>query len=797
MTPSRTRCQASPSPVRARTATVMIAAAPTARRLYFAGLVAHAAPEMPSGEVRSGLVVPAVQNAEEAQQAAAAVMSEDDRKRGDPLRPEDLAKTAPDHHEGAEGHCILPSHDTTDSDVHPARDGRGHASLHSLSDSDEILYSAQRRIDGGAATPKTLKERPPEAAGRASPSRSRGKSSSRLQFKHLQKRWDDDLERDQLAKSRSESADAATADSVSRDEWCLRARLEQVDGILETLSFSSPFLPSPLPLRSSEAGAIRGKQKELEREKEVERASWHIANRLASAFNDADARNNLLGRGEWGIISERARSRSPGPAETHADWIARHTYASMIKARPPPPPPPPTPQLDEMSRKCEMLDTLLQQRNEKIRALKSDLVIADTAREKLSTNVNILEGTVETLRQQNVHCEGQLVNSVDVCNVLKEELTKFANRLKESDRALEKQRELLLNVKADSETKMKDRQFHEASMRSQIEALKSQLDIAERACESQGQHHLHLMSELENQMVTLQKEQREDGDKFAHELGRAAAREAELAETNRQLTRKCEMLDTLLQQRNEKIRALKSDLVIADTAREKLSTNVNILEGTVETLRQQNVHCEGQLVNSVDVCNVLKEELTKFANRLKESDRALEKQRELLLNVKADSETKMKDRQFHEASMRSQIEALKSQLDIAERACESQGHLMSELENQMATLQEQKEDGDKFAHELGRAAAREAELAETNRQLTRKCEMLDTLLQQRDDNQVAILQEQKKDGEKFQSIMRLSAAREAEVAETNRQLRRDIAVLREQVARLSSSVRKPRTVFGS
>jgi septal ring factor EnvC (AmiA/AmiB activator) len=81
--------------------------------------------------------------------------------------------------------------------------------------------------------------------------------------------------------------------------------------------------------------------------------------------------------------------------------------------------------------------------------------------------------------------------------------------------------------------------------------------------------------------------------------------------------------------------------------------------------------------------------------------------------------------------------------------------------------------------------------------MSRKCEMLDTLLQQRDDNQKAILQEKKKDGEKFQSIMRVSASREAEVAETNRQLRRDIAVLREQVARLSSSVRKPRTVFGS
>ena len=636
MTPSRTMCHSSPT-VRRKEMIDEASREMIDEGLYFAGLVAHAAPETPSGEVRSGLVVPAVQKAEEAKQAAAVVMSEDDRKRGDPLRPEDLARTAPDNHKGAEGHCILPSHDTTDSDVHLARDRRGHASLRAdgraldarqpvrlipdsseqLTNADKILYSAQRCTDSGAATPKTLKERPPEAAGRSSPSH-QSKSSSRLQFKHLQKRWDDDLERDKLAKSRSESTDAATADSVPSDE-CLQARLQQVDGILETLSFSSPFLPSPIPLRSSEAGAIGGKQKKLRREKEVERASWHIANRLASAFDDADARNNLLGRGELGIISERARSRSAGPAERQqsksaqqdTDWIARHTYVSMIKARPPPPPPPPTPHLDEMSRKCEMLDTLLLQRDEKIRALKSDLAIADTAREKLSTTVNILEGTVETLRQQNVHCEGQLARCVDVCHFLREQLTTFSNKLKESDRAIEKQRELLLNVEADSESKMKDWQFHEESMRSQIEALKAQLDIAERSCESQR----FLMSKLENQMATLQKEQ--------------------------------------------------------------------------------------------------------------------------------------------------------------------------------------KEDGDKFAHELGRAVAREAELAETNRQLTRKCEILDTLLQQRDDNQKSILQEKKKDGEKFQSIMRVSASREAGVAETNRQLRRDIVVLREQVARLSSSVRKPRTVFGS
>ena len=56
-----------------------------------------------------------------------------------------------------------------------------------------------------------------------------------------------------------------------------------------------------------------------------------------------------------------------------------------------------------------------------------------------------------------------------------------------------------------------------------------------------------------------------------------------------------------MQQRDETIRALKSDLVLADATREKLRADVESLEGTVDSLRQQNMHCEGQLARSVDV----------------------------------------------------------------------------------------------------------------------------------------------------------------------------------------------------
>jgi hypothetical protein len=651
------------------------------------------APESPSCAAHS--VVTAGHKAQASQMAAAAVMSEDERKRDEPLRPEELPQAVPDHHFFAEG--TLPSHGeksaieawdpslrsslarprsahgartaasdalaanpgrdgqpagsdhSSDSEVRLERDRRGKAPFRSdgrpiaarqpvrlipdssdqaSSDSDDDLDSARGRTNGGAATPKSRKERA-EAAGRASPRRSRSKINSRLQFGHLKKRWEDDrrLEREELSKSRSESSElslqpirSAIADSMTRDE-CLRARLEHIDGILETVlrsseagarggtatrlvkSSSAPGAPGSYShtdtsgVRVSEGrGDIhvqeqrdqqlvpldqlltKQREKELEREKEVERASRHIANRLASAFDDIDARNTMIGRGERGISSERDRPKSPGPAEKQhskspqqdSDWIARHTYVSMMKARP-------TllrhEEENEMSRKCEMLDMLLQQRDEKIRVLKSDLVIADATREKLSTNVNILEGTVESLRQKNMHCEGQLARSVEVCHLLKEEVTKFANELKESESALLKQGELLHNLKTDCEAKRKVEQLHEASWTSQIQALESQLDIAKRARESQGQHHRQLMAELENQIAILQQQKREDGDKFAQDFGRAAAREAELAEINRQLRRD---LAVLRAQATEKER----------TGKELQESEVSILAAAVDSYEQ-------------------------------------------------------------------------------------------------------------------------------------------------------------------------------------------------------------------
>jgi chromosome segregation ATPase len=226
-----------------------------------------------------------------------------------------------------------------------------------------------------------------------------------------------------------------------------------------------------------------------------------------------------------------------------------------------------------MSRKCEILDTLLQQRDEKIRVLKSDLVIADATREKLSTNVNILEDTVKSLRQKNMHFEGQLARSVDVCHLLKDEVTKFANELKESESALLKQGELLQNLKTECEAKRKVEQLHEASWTSQIQALESQLDIAKRARESQGQHHRQLMAELENQIAILQQQKKEDGEKFAQDFGRAAAREAELAEINRQLRRD---LAVLVAQAKEKER----------TGKELQESEVSILAAAVDSYEQ-------------------------------------------------------------------------------------------------------------------------------------------------------------------------------------------------------------------
>ena len=651
------------------------------------------APESPGCAAHS--VVTAGHKAQAAQKAAAAVMSEEERKRDEPLRPEEPPKAVHDHHDCAEVHGSLPSHreklaleawdpslrrsperprsahgartaasdvlaatysrdgqleaadHSSDSDVHPARDRRGHASLRtdgrpfaarqpvrlipdssdqrSSSDSDEDFEYALRRTNGGAATSRKKRA---EGAFRSSPRRSRSKSNSRLQFGHLKKRWEDDrrLEREELAKSRSESSElslqpirSAIADSMSRDE-CLRARLEQIDGILETVlrssevgarggtatrlvtSNSTPGAPGSYShtdasgVRVSEGHGdvhvheqrdqqlvpldqllAKQREKELERGKEVERASRHIANRLASAFDDIDARNTMIGRGERGMSLERDRPKSPGLAEKQhskspqqdSDWIARHTYVSMMKARPTLP----RHEENEMSRKCEILDTLLQQRDEKIRVLKSDLVIAAATREKLSTNVNILEDTVKSLRQKNMHFEGQLARSVDVCHLLKDEVTKFANELKESESALLKQGELLQNLKTECEAKRKVEQLHEASWTSQIQALESQLDIAKRARESQGQHHRQLMAELENQIAILQQQKKEDGEKFAQDFGRAAAREAELAEINRQLRRD---LAVLRAQATEKER----------TGKELQESEVSILAAAVDSYEQ-------------------------------------------------------------------------------------------------------------------------------------------------------------------------------------------------------------------
>ena len=574
-------------------------------------------------------VVTARHKAEAAKQAAAAVASEEEKctktRDAGPLRPEELDKRAPGHDGRAQEQGAAASqrdHSSDSDDVRPARDRRGRASSRAnqpvrlipdssdqhSSDSDDDLDAALRRTSGSAATRKSLKERA-EAARRCSPRRRRSKSSSRLQFENLHKRWEDDrrmerddrrMERETLAKSRGEWADAAVADPASRDE-SLRARLEQIDGMLDTV------------LRSSEAGPNGVTETRLVTLSLGSASGAPVSDSRTGApdgWAAGDPRHTWLAGGERGKSSERAQSRSPGPAEKQPsksppqdpDWIARHTYASMMKKIRPIMPR----QEEGACRNLEMLDALLQQRDETIRALKSDLLLADATREKLRANVESLEDTVDSLRQQNLQCEGQRARSVDVCQLLKDEVTKFSNELKESESALVKQGELLQTLKNDSEAKRKVEELHEASWKSQVEALESQLDIAKRARECQSQHHSQLMAELEGQIAILQEKKREDSEKFAQDFGRSAAREAELAEKNRQLKRDLEVL---------RLHAAEKER----TGKELQESEVSILAAAVDSYEQALKELGSERDSLESQCKALATSVDSYKQALEDS----------------------------------------------------------------------------------------------------------------------------------------------------------------------------------
>jgi len=127
------------------------------------------------------------------------------------------------------------------------------------------------------------------------------------------------------------------------------------------------------------------------------------------------------------------------------------------------------------------------QRDEKIRSLKADLVLADTMRKNL-------EQTVE-----------------------------------------------------EAEARYREQEMREATWRSQVASLESQLAMSLRRRESSEQaseQSSQLLTTLESQILDLLKETEQDRQKFSEDFGRAARREAELAEQNRRMKKELEAAHT-------------------------------------------------------------------------------------------------------------------------------------------------------------------------------------------------------------------------------------------------------------
>ena len=537
-------------------------------------------------------------------------------------------------HSGLDGR-LIPAQDASES-----------------SDSDDRLEYAEQRWESKSARPgstrSSLKARA-EAARRANPGRQRSQrksvTKSRLQFESLQKQWQDErkLEReengrirggerenhssDELARRRTKnhSTHVTIAESSFRDST-FRARLDEIDGMLNTVLSSSeagksgsPASKFPLRRRrdseeelemAGQQAEVRKRTQKLEREMKMERASRHVANRLASAFSegaDSEPRNSSFGREDRAKFSVQARSRSPlekqrskSPQQS-PEWIARHTYVSMMKARP-------TmlrQEEEDVCKNCNILHTLLQERDDKIRSLKDDLVMADAIRKKVNDSNETLEVTIDALRKQKLHSKAQLAKSVDVCCVFKEEIANFASELKDADIALQQQSEIVHNLKVEAEAKVRMEGMKEEKWSNQIEPLELQLSSAKRSRENfdrlngqvvemqnnlQTQREYSVQTQLTDKVSKLEKkiaemllQQKEDGQTFAENFGRGATREAELSEKNRQQKKDLEVALS----RNSEIERGDQDLKQSIEEMATLTAAVDSYEQALRELRAE------------------------------------------------------------------------------------------------------------------------------------------------------------------------------------------------------------------
>ena len=263
-----------------------------------------------------------------------------------------------------------------------------------------------------------------------------------------------------------------------------------------------------------------------------------------------------------------------------------------------------------------MLDTLLQQRDEKIRVLKSDLVIADTAREKLSTKVNSLEDTVEILRQQNIVLKSDLV----IADTAREKLSTKVNSLEGTVETLRQQNihyEDLVRHLMKAEASYRETVESISSLTKQLEGARQELMKSENARKG-----------LEAEVETLVKIVKAERDERAKALGFIAQLEGKLQATKEQL---CTTQDKLGRSQGEVAQLTETNAqheeIIAQqmselhATKEQLSATQTDLTQTERTARD----LQGELYDKVESIGVLEQQLAVTQSKLDLSQRELER----------------------------------------------------------------------------------------------------------------------------------------------------------------------------
>jgi len=212
-----------------------------------------------------------------------------------------------------------------------------------------------------------------------------------------------------------------------------------------------------------------------------------------------------------------------------------------------------------------------------------------------------LEVTIDTVRKQKLF---------DICCVFKEEIGNFASQLHHAESGLQQQSEIVHNLKVEAEAKIRMEGMKEATWRSQIESLESQLSkrsrenfdrlnghVADMPNNLQTEREYSMQTQLTDKVSKLEKkiaemllQQEEDSQTFAEIFGRGAAREAELSEKNRQQKKDLEVALS----RNSEIERGDQDLKQSIEEMATLTAAVDSYEQALRELRAERDALDAQ-----------------------------------------------------------------------------------------------------------------------------------------------------------------------------------------------------------